>query len=202
METGCSSDNNPVEITEVRHVSAEARVGVPEMDTASRMGLQPDAAASSRAIGNWDGAFSPAQLRWDKPPAWRDADERPMRLATFIPENAPNTECAISVLAGEAGGVAANINRWRGQIGLDPVSEMEIAKLPRWEILGRKAVYMEVTGPSETKEDAPMFLGLICPAPEHMLFVRMNGPQAEVASERERFRELCLSFHIETPSGE
>ena len=202
MAGGCSSDDKAVEITDVRRAPAEARVGVPELDTASRMGLSPVPPLSAAENSRREAFFYSAQLRWNTPETWRVADERAMRLATLVPENAPNTECVISVLAGDAGGVGANINRWRGQIGLGPLSEIEIAELPRWEILGRDAVYLDAVGESETEADAPVFLGLICPVPGHTLFVRMSGPQAEVAPERERFRQLCLSFHIEAPSGE
>lgn len=122
-----------------------------------------------------------------------------MRLAGYVPENTTQTECVVTVLAGDAGGVTANINRWAGQAGHAPLSDAEIAALPRLEMLGTQAVLFQ----AEALDDGDHFhfIGVICPMPGHTLFVRMTGPSFEVKPETERFLAFCKSFYIEeTPS--
>lgn len=62
---------------------------------------------------------------WEVPDGWvLDPTPRQMRIATYIAD-APSgpIEIAITRFPGDVGGVLANINRWRGQMGLEPVSE-------------------------------------------------------------------------------
>ena len=69
---------------------------------------------------------------WLVPDGWeRDPQERPMRYATFVIGDAPGgpVEVAVSRFPGDVGGVLASVNRWRGQVGLQPVGEGELDAL-------------------------------------------------------------------------
>lgn len=69
---------------------------------------------------------------WIVPDGWEiDPQERPMRLATLVITDVPTgpVEVAVSQFPGQVGGVLANVNRWRGQTGLGPVSEDELPGL-------------------------------------------------------------------------
>ncbi len=69
---------------------------------------------------------------WAVPAGWeRDHLTRQMRYATFMINSAPGgpVEVAITRFPGQVGGVLANVNRWRGQTGLQPVSEDELDQL-------------------------------------------------------------------------
>ena len=66
---------------------------------------------------------------WHAPQSWtKDDTPRSMRLATYmIPTEAGDQEVAVTRFPGQVGGVLANINRWRGQMGLQPIAEPELA---------------------------------------------------------------------------
>ena len=50
-----------------------------------------------------------------------------MRLASFdIPFSDGVGDLSIVSLGGASGGLLANVNRWRGQVNLSPISESEI----------------------------------------------------------------------------
>src|SRR5688500_16131105 len=68
---------------------------------------------------------------WKVPAGWRqDARQRPMRFATFlIGEGDAAVEVAVSQFPGDVGGLLANVNRWRGQVGLAPVTEAELPSI-------------------------------------------------------------------------
>ena len=63
------------------------------------------------------------------PSGWTVGPENGMRKATWIVAgpNGSKAEIAVTVFPGSVGGLTANVNRWRGQIGLPPASPDEIA---------------------------------------------------------------------------
>ena len=68
--------------------------------------------------------------KWAALPAgWTVGPENSMRKATWIVTgpNDSKAEIAVTVFPGSVGGLTANVNRWRGQIGLPPASPDEIA---------------------------------------------------------------------------
>jgi hypothetical protein len=68
--------------------------------------------------------------KWAKlPTGWSVGPENSMRKATWIVSGPNDTkaEIAVTVFPGNVGGLTANVNRWRGQIGLLPASPDEIA---------------------------------------------------------------------------
>lgn len=92
-------------------------------------------------------------LRWQVPPGWRVGENKPGRLATFLvgPEKQP---LELTVLGlprqGQADSVLANVNRWRGQLGLPPVEEDELKALTQTVRLrnGETATLVNLLGPS------------------------------------------------------
>ncbi len=68
--------------------------------------------------------------KWGKLPAgWSVGPENGMRKATWIVAGPDGTkaEIAVTVFPGNVGGLTANVNRWRGQIGLPSATGEEIA---------------------------------------------------------------------------
>jgi hypothetical protein len=68
--------------------------------------------------------------KWAKLPAgWVVGPDNAMRKATWIVSgpNGSKAEIAVTVFPGTVGGLTANVNRWRGQIGLPPAGSDEIA---------------------------------------------------------------------------
>lgn len=208
---GCGS-RGPETIDRVERVPAEERIAPPEMKTAERMGLA--APASGRAASPTGAAMSGDQIAagmggaedrgfsWELPEGWSQGPDSPMRLATFLIQSDPRAECVLSTLHGDAGGVEANVNRWRAQMGQPPLTPEEIAALPRWPVLGADAVVVEAAGPytsmgGGTMDDA-LLLGVVCPMEGNTFFVKMTGARAALEAERERFRAFCLSLR---PTG-
>lgn len=145
------------------------------------------------------GGFDPAKLQYDTPAGWTKQADKPMRLVTFKPANATSSECYVSLLGGDAGGVANNVQRWRGQMGLADLAAAELAKLPKLAVLGREATLVDLSGKltdsmtNRTIENA-RFLGLICPLEGWTLFAKMTGPEAEVTTQKEAFISFCRSL--------
>ena len=97
-------------------------------------------------------ASAPAADRdtpWVVPDGWElDPGERPMRVATYLaPVEGGTVEVAITRFPGTVGGELANLNRWRGQMGLAPVGEAELeGVIERFSSAGYRGYQTRVDG--------------------------------------------------------
>jgi hypothetical protein len=122
-----------------------------------------------------------------------------MRLVTF---RVGAVECYVVILGGNGGGIVGNLQRWAGQLGQEPPSEADVAAMPVVDILGVKAPLLEATGAytgmgaTEAIPDT-MMLGLPCLIAGQAVFVKMLGPQAEVAAQKDNFLSFAGSLVLE-----
>lgn len=175
-------------------------------------GVDPHAGLDPRSVG--DGAMTPPPpsgttstankaggIAWTPPAGWTRAPDRSTRLCSFMVDGKDDLQCYITVLAGDAGGPLANVNRWRKQLGRDDLSEKDLAALPQGKMLGVNAVLVEIEGKtsadSTTSNDA-LLLGAVCVRPSGSVFVKLSGPNARVAAQRGAFRQFCASL-VEAP---
>ena len=146
---------------------------------------------------------SRSAITWNLPAGWHEKPDTEMRIANFGVDSRPGIECYISMLPGSAGGLAANVDRWRGQMGLEPLGETGVLGLPKTTLLGREGVWVDLQGTytgmgSDARSGARM-LGAIASFPGFGLFVKMIGPAADVEAEEERIRTLVGSIR---PDGQ
>lgn len=137
-------------------------------------------------------------LAWDAPPEWEARAGHPMRVVTFAPRGSEGTECYVTILSGGAGGVEANLTRWRSQMGQPPLGAREIAALKTVRVLGRDAKLIEVMGTytdmQGNKVEKAGLLGLVCPVEGSLITVKMTGPFDVIAAEKDRFLAFCGSL--------
>lgn len=178
----------PVEIVEGERSRFEAF-----LDSIT-FGRRPDAARGTPVPADPE----TAPITWDAPEGWVEQPGSPSRAVTFRPAGSAETECSLTVLPGSAGGVAANINRWRSQMGQEPMTEVEFTALPRLTLDGTSAVLTVVRGHyrgmGEANTPEAMLLGLVWPRDEDTVFVKMTGPATEVEQEEANFRAFCNSL--------
>jgi hypothetical protein len=124
------------------------------------------------------------------PSKWQRVPEKPPRALDLQVED--GVECSVTVLAGEGGGARANIDRWRGQIGLAPMSDGEFGQLERIRMLGTDALCVTLTG--DAAHGARGMLGALCVAPDRSVFVKLTGPADRVAAHAALFQGLCRTL--------
>ena len=130
---------------------------------------------------------------WTAPDSWRpDPGERPMRLATYlIPTDAEPVEVAITRFPGDVGGMLANVNRWRGQIGLPPVTEADLeSAIDRHDNPGFEISLMHLEGPESHMLAASIFE----PEADRTWFVRVTDSPERVARVREEVFAFARTF--------
>jgi hypothetical protein len=82
-------------------------------------------------------ASGSGSIRWHAPASWQE--EAPGQFQQARYRVRPDCEVTVSALPGDAGGDAANVNRWRGQIGLPEVPD------PQGERIELKALTSHAT---------------------------------------------------------
>jgi hypothetical protein len=149
-------------------------------------------------------------LKWDLPTGWAESetpDATGMRLVDVRFGPAKEGECYISLMAGEAGGLNANINRWRKQMGQPAYTDDEIAKLPMKPFFNREGTFVSVDG-DYTAVGAPLakkdyrLLGIIHSAPQATIFVKLIGPKALVEQNAAAFDAFCQSVRSNLPDSQ
>src|ERR1051326_3251652 len=66
---------------------------------------------------------------WKVPSGWREVDGGQFLVAKFVIPGATNSHAIVNVsmAAGNGGGLAGNVNRWRKQVGLSELSESAVS---------------------------------------------------------------------------
>src|SRR5947209_4505428 len=96
-----------------------------------------------------------------------------------------------------AGGDAANVNRWRGQVGQPPASEEDLRKAAQAvDVGGQPAELHDVAGTSASGGGASRILGVIQHRGDTAWFFKMTGDDAVVAQQKPAFIEFLKSFQF------
>lgn len=139
-----------------------------------------------------------SRFTWQVPDTWTEGRPTPMRAGNFGVADNPNVECYLTVLTGMAGGILANVNRWRQQMGLPDINQEAVDALPTIEMLGQPACFLDIegdfTGMSGRHEPGYRMLAVICVLDDETVFVKMTGPADAVQAEKERFLAFCASL--------
>ena len=136
-------------------------------------------------------------MKWSVPKGWTETQGSGMRFATLTPPGPGKAEMSVVVLPGAAGGEVANVNRWRGQIGLPPLDEAALAEARKAvkSKAGAVAVY-DFTSPGDNPNR--MVTGLITTAAGSTWFFKLMGPDATVAAAKPAF--LAFLATVRTPA--
>jgi hypothetical protein len=134
-------------------------------------------------------------LRWTLPKGWTEVPGSGMRYATLKPPNPGRIDVSVVVLAGPAGGELANVNRWRGQLGLPPLDEVGLsaARKTIQARIGKVLVYdFSSEGQNRTRTVAGLAVG-----DGSTWFVKMTGDAGPVGAARSEFNHLLRSLHLD-----
>ncbi|MBI3855387.1 MAG: hypothetical protein HY293_06825 [Planctomycetes bacterium] len=132
-------------------------------------------------------------VTFDLPAGWREnphpSKSRVMEFLVEDPKGAATV--SLTALDGEAGGLAANIDRWRTQVGLEPLGDQAVARSATpMTFVGSEAWLAEAIGAERG------ILGVIAIGPGGSLFLKMEGPAAVVAAQRSAFAGFAQSFKM------
>ena len=89
----------------------------------------PMAMGGMQGLPDQPPAASSKDVEWKAPAGWIEQAPSSIRLGSFLIKGEKGAQADMSVvpLFGDAGGDLANINRWRGQISLEPIADGQLS---------------------------------------------------------------------------
>jgi hypothetical protein len=133
-------------------------------------------------------------LDFDLPEGWKEQSAAgKMWAAGFrVDADGQSAEITVTPLGGPAGGIAGNVNRWRGQVGLPESSEEQIMKESQTiEVARVSSTYVDLAGPKGLR-----MLAVISQRGEQTWFVKMLGPTDLVAKQKPAFESFVKSLRF------
>ena len=130
--------------------------------------------------------------QWVVPPDWQPGKQSSMRRASYVVNGAEghSAEIAVSVFPGDVGGLLANVNRWRGQLGLEPATAEQLAGLvQKLDVPGSAATMVDFTNAATGKR---LLVATISQGGNSWFF-KMTGDQAVVAAQQVAFLNFVKS---------
>lgn len=127
--------------------------------------------------------------KWTVPSNWKEKPPGMMVMKSFDVKNgAGAATVAISSFPGEVGGKLANVNRWRGQMGLPKIEEGDFAKETQsLDVLGGKATLVDLKGTDAKSGKAARLVAVMVPHGDSTWFYKLLGDDSAVAAEKENF---------------
>jgi len=137
----------------------------------------PPATAPSRANGPWT-----------IPDGWQQQPDQPMRVATF---KGGDVEVTITRFGSESfANLMPNINRWRNQVGLEPLAEEKDIKSEPGTVGKSKAQIFDFAGQSKRLRVAVALSG------PSVWYFKISGPTAAVEQQLKSFDEFLRSVRL------
>jgi hypothetical protein len=136
--------------------------------------------------------------KYTLPPGWtRLAQPKELSVATFqVGAGDKAVLITVSRFPGSAGGLMANIVRWRGKVGLPKATEDQIRKeLLTLVVDGEKTPYVDLANPAKDKDDKEFdrILGVVAERGPVSWFFKMQGPPALVGEQKAAFEDFVKS---------
>jgi len=170
-DEGLVAQQKPVFVDFLKRLAFEKATAGPAV------GAAPDQPTEASGHSGWT-ATAPSD--------WQQQSPAPMQTAKFTVAEPSGGQAEITVvmLPGDAGGTLANVNRWRQQIGLGPVSEGQLAQLVSpLEVPGAKGLQVDMTA---DKTKRRMVAAMVSRGAETW-FYKLVGDEAVVGKQQASF---------------
>jgi len=141
------------------------------------------------------GGGNQAQPQWTVPTDWHSVPPAQFLEAEYSVAGANGTTAEVNVaqLNGTGGGVLPNVNRWRGQIGLEPVDEIALARLTTTvSVTSGNATFVDMTGTNANGQPTRLVAAIV-PAGDQTWFYKLMGNEKVVANQKDAFTKFVQS---------
>lgn len=191
-----TADTSPMTIEDTRQVADhDQRLGASNAERFGGMG--PTAPPTDTAPPPPSSGAAPYRL----PEGWTELPPtgmRPINLRT-----ASGAECYVTVTTGGAAAVRSNVDRWRKQLGLEPITDAAYAALERAPLLGGDALLVEAEGSftgmggGEARGGWAIH-GLVLARADRVITLKLVGPAAAVAADHADMLAFAASLGATT----
>lgn len=136
-------------------------------------------------------------VTWTAPSAWTEKPLGTMRKGSFGVRGKDGAEADLSIISfpGDAGGVAENLNRWRGQLQLPSQDAAALASAS--STIANGNLRFTVVDYSGTTSNGPTrLLGAILPLDNETYFFKLMGPAGAVGENKQAFLDFLKTVQV------
>jgi hypothetical protein len=137
-----------------------------------------------------------APIHWTLPKGWTETPGSGMRFATINPPGPGKIELSVVCLPGAAGGELANVNRWRGQIGLDPLDDKALAAA-RQTVKSKAGPVSVFDFTSSGQAPTRMISGTLTAKDGSSWFLKLVGDAAPVGKAKTDYLRFLETLHLD-----
>lgn len=169
----------------VKIEEAPASAALPEGHPPIGGGTMPGAVTTAEPPATREGG--PA---WTVPAGWKEISGGQFLFAKFVITGNGESQAAVNVSTsvGDGGGLAANVNRWLGQLGKSPWGEAELQKNVREvETTSGKAHFVEMSGTDGRTGKATSLIGAMVTQGGSAWFYKLMGDEKLVTAQKDAF---------------
>lgn len=143
--------------------------------------------------GMQEAADEAGTILYTTPTDWTELPASGIRKAYLQVSGENGTaDLTITAFPGDVGGVLANINRWRGQIGLEPATADQVASFTEQiNIFQHGGLYVEIDGAPDSIRAA------ILPFHGYTWFIKLQGASSTVFENEIIFKEFLDTIEME-----
>ena len=179
--------------------SATAQMGLPASHPPIDVGSQlppshpPIGGAGMEAQNAPAASSGQDKPNWQVPSGWQETPGGQFLVAKFLIRGAGDAQAAINVSmsAGDGGGLLANLNRWRGQLGLAPVAGADLSKqVQPLDVPGSQATLADIAGTDARTGQKARLLAAVVPQGQQTWFYKLMGDEQVVEQQKEAFTKF------------
>ena len=125
------------------------------------------------------------QPNWQVPAGWQEVNGGSFLIAKFMLSDGGATAAVnVSMSAGDGGGLAPNVNRWRGQLGLPPEDEISTVA---FAVPGGQAQLVDFTGTDAQTGQPAEIISIVVTLADRTWFFKLMGDPKVVAAQKDAF---------------
>ncbi|HSY43717.1 MAG TPA: hypothetical protein VK811_07380, partial [Candidatus Acidoferrum sp.] len=126
------------------------------------------------------------QPNWEVPAGWQEVNGGSFLVAKFALTGDGGTAADVNVSssAGDGGGLAPNVNRWRGQLGLPLEDEISTVT---FTVPDGQAQMVEFSGTNAESGKPAEIVGVMVTQPDRTWFYKLMGDPNLVAGQKAAF---------------
>lgn len=153
-----------------------------------------DIATATAEEAPHDHAAQSDNVTWQAQPGWEQEGASQFLTAGYkLPDGGRVT---VSRLGGDGGGLAANVNRWRGQVGMKPVPEEELGGHPVTVPGSEREMLLYNLSPESLAADADGILAAVLPLESETWYFKFTAPTAVLKEKGGVFMDFLRTIRI------
>ncbi len=188
-DSAMAEKNKPAFIAFLKSVQFQSSAAPTTMDMSQLPASHPAIPGMAPATATGD------KPSWSVPSDWKEGELTQFLLAKYVIQGSGDASAAVNVsqLDRDGGGLLANLNRWRSQIGQPPTTDDDAAKLPSIDASGAKGVLADYTGTDPATGKPVRLVGVVLPMNGQTWFYKLMGDPNLVAQQKDAFMAFVQS---------